>query len=173
MKYFTKYLPVEGEPKPGDYVDDPELKEIVQIVEILEGGVTEGTKVVKLFLCSRDIQVGDKARSIVKPEEEFEVSHVQMGSGKNYFPAEMLVWNKLDNQVSLWRTLTNTFKVIGPISPQAVWVKEGDEFEGDDIYRYGYSYGREERWTETSDQWDGWVSADSVKIKCPVCGTFH
>jgi hypothetical protein len=132
-KYFAKYLPVEGEPKPGDYVDDPDLKEIVQIVEILEGGVTEGTKVVKLFLCSTDIQVGDKARSIMKLEEDFEISSIEIGSGENHYPAEMIVWNKLDQQTSLWRPLTNVFKVVGPISPQALWVKEGDEFDEDEV----------------------------------------
>lgn len=84
----------------------------------------------KLMLASSDIQVGDKARSIEFPEEEFTVSSIEMGSGKDHYPKELLVWNRKDEQVSYWRTLANTFKVIGEISSDALsYVKEGQEFD--------------------------------------------
>lgn len=105
MKYFTKYLPVEGEIKEGDYY--------------LNNGTptkrTEGTEdksylnqqKVKLFLCSRDIQVGDTV-------------HYPLN---NYIPVQWLGGNLTGHE----------FKVIGEISPNAIWVKEGDEFDEDQI----------------------------------------
>ena len=72
---------------------------------------------VKLFLCSRDIQVGD----IVQTEgiEEREVKFIAK-DGTLFFT------NGDDCNPEF------CFKVIGEISLEATWVKEGDEFDEDD-----------------------------------------
>ena len=58
--YFAKYLPEEGEIEKGDfYVTAPDYKNIRKC-EDKSWGTFEMCKKVKLFLCSRDIQVGDK-----------------------------------------------------------------------------------------------------------------
>ena len=116
---FAKYLPVEGEIKEGDKFNSLY-------------GELPGSQHTRLFLCSRDIQVGDKFRKLSNSEIEFTASKVEMGSGENYFPKEMLVWHTED-QLSWWLKLSETFKVIGEISPEATYVKEGDEFDEEEI----------------------------------------
>ena len=90
--YFTKYLPVEVEIKEGEPFDT--------IVGIYG-------KKMKLFLCSRDIQVGDTFHSFSGMSE--------------------LKW---DGKFQLH---PDDFKVIGEISNEATWVKEGDEFDESEI----------------------------------------
>lgn len=56
-KYFTKYIPADGEIKEGDMVLDTLSGEIVCWWD--GNNWDKYDKKVKLFLCSRDIQVGD------------------------------------------------------------------------------------------------------------------
>jgi hypothetical protein len=119
-QYFAKYLPVEGEIKEGD------------IVIGMDG------KKVKLFLCSRNIQVGDKVLDI-----------------------RTNTWKEVNNScgVELYKQKPNDiqFKVIGEISPNAKWVKEGDEFEEND---WDYSEEEDDKGEKV------------IKIGCPCCGDF-
>lgn len=109
--YFTKYLPVEGEIKAGDkhicldngLVCDTRA-DMVYFVN------NENHKKVKLFLCSRDIQVGD----IVKTRYYEGLKDFHCG-----------------NEGARQAAINNgSFKIIGEISPDALrYVKEGDEFD--------------------------------------------
>lgn len=124
MKYFAKYLPVEGEIKEGDKV-----KHNGQIVTALkqegegdtwktDGLPTYGSNLekVKLFLCSREIQVGDKTRH-------------KNGAESVLVP--------LSEEDAKYRARNGFFKVIGEISPEALaYVKEGDEFKEDEWEGY-------------------------------------
>lgn len=115
MKYFTKYLPVEGEIKPGDYGFSPNSKCVFFALEetrlIWE---RPGNVRVKLFLCSRDIVAGDEAI-----DEETNQKLILEG----------LAWDgfKRLKRPETW------FKVIGEVSHKAVWVREGDEFIREDV----------------------------------------
>jgi len=114
-KYFVKYLPVEGEINPNDWMIDSygnifkcKSKEGNKILGTAYLTYVEGEpRKVKLFLCSRDIQVGDKVL-----DEEF------------------CDWIVEENDLKNLSLLT---KVIGEISKDAIWVKEGDEFNEDEI----------------------------------------
>jgi len=131
MKKFAKYLPVEGE------IEVPCI-----VLETLTNGKTElfqvdnfndinleTQKLAKLFLCSRDIT----------------------------FPCNIYcfgekVWRKNCNSTSC----NECVKVIGEISPNAIWVTEGMEFDEDDIEIH--------------------LSKDlkiTIAIKCPTCKQFH
>jgi len=65
-----------------------------------------------LFLCSRDIQAGDEVQSKLGTLD---------GKVEHKFQLEEAL------KEDVW------FKVIGEISPEAIWVKEGDEFDEDEI----------------------------------------
>jgi hypothetical protein len=109
MKYFAKYLPVEGEVTPGDYYFQPYQEGQIGIAnkdDYMEGAYMEDTKA-KLFLCSRDIHVGDE-----------------------FFYTPSQTWVKLTD--SYREPTPDDFKRIGEVSPNATWVKEGDEFDDKD-----------------------------------------
>lgn len=117
-KYFTKYLPVEGEIKNGDKAQ----YNTGEIISYDAPVNTDNLKRVKLFLCSRDIQVGDKV--YISPSSSYEVSSIN--DGFIYF-----------GPMSIRGKVGKSFKVIGEISPDALsYVKEGDEFEDKDLKFY-------------------------------------
>lgn len=129
MKYFAKYLPVEGEIKEGDFCS---LKEMEGWTKILPFEKTIGKtyieiKKYKLFLCSRDIQVGDRVYNIVS-HTTFVVEKIDDSTGEVYYLAHEVL-----------SPARNTIKVLGEISPEATWVKEGDEFEESEV-KPSYAY---------------------------------
>lgn len=140
--YFTKYIPVEGEIKEGDIFvfqdnDPPEIFKCsgltddthLKVASDNEWGYGDWAKCysrkVKLFLCSKDIQVGDRVRR-----------DGMIGEGilqkPNYVQYEEV--GVLDPSIEF-------FKVIGEVSPNALtFVKEGDEFTEDQISIYDVSH---------------------------------
>lgn len=94
-----------------------------------------------LMICSRDIKVGDKVRG---DEISFDV----------------LI---KDEQALELAIATNHYKVIGKISPSAIWVKEGMEFDEDEIHRCFVH----EKVSNLSDP-----MIRKVQVKGP-CGHFH
>jgi hypothetical protein len=157
MKYFTEYLPVEKKPMPGDLVKSN--GQICKCIKEVSEGEYEvsgfprfvsNIAKVQLFLCSRDIQSGDKCFCL----------SVEEGNSQN-----PNMW------IDPWRTrgegdnCTTCIKVIGEVSLDAVWVTEGMEFDEADIYYEGGFQG---------------VIPDNyrdingiIKFKCPTCKTFH
>jgi len=127
-KYFAKYLPVKGEIKYGDYfVDnwaaDKSIRICAKVGEIKGFNTTVITDVrnlyslpekcqkVKLFLCSRDIQVDDIVQD-----------------GDNQLC-------KVANEADLKNAEEyGFFKVVGEVSAEAKWVKEEDEFDEGQIH---------------------------------------
>lgn len=114
--YFTKYLPVEGEIKWGDY-----FKSKGNIFRHILNKDKDGNlhknykdaKLVKLFLCSRDIQVGDKFFSYADNyTTEFIADEFTFDADRGY--------NK-DYHTNKW------FKIIGEVPP-SLGLKEGEEF---------------------------------------------
>jgi len=135
VKYFIKYLPVEGEINEGDkFLDHTDnLIKDAHIPEIYNNPHVpyfDGYKKVKLFLCSRDIQKTDKEIYVHKPDgsEATKVELIDIISDKE-ITAVMFKWG----EQTPGTLIQNTFKVIGEISPEAKWVKEGDEFDEEEI----------------------------------------
>lgn len=104
-KYFTKYLSVEGKIKQGDKAQYKTGEIISYDVELN----TDNLKKVELFLCTKDIKEGDKIR---------------LGSNGNT--------HSIADKHNYFKNL-GAFKVIGKISKDATWVKEGDEFDKSEI----------------------------------------
>ncbi len=194
-KYFAKYLPVEGG-KPSQIPAGKnvpvmrdgkitffqlETSEKMGKFMALEGYKKGSYLPAKLFLCSRDIQVGDK------------VYACNGGIFKNYKIEEFIIIEKPieykgewigefvnpEDEITLkgkaklgWSSIYLPYKVIGEMSPDATWVKEGDEFDEDELM-----------WTSIdvngydSQSFVAWNDKDSygyeyVGVKGP-CGHFH
>lgn len=115
-QYFAKWLPVEGEIKEGNWVIGATM-----VVYRLEGeewktylefkSIATSIKRVKLFLCSRDIKVGDRIldEDLLQDERICSIDEI-IGDGYRKW-----------------------IRKIGEISPEATWVKEGDEFTADQL----------------------------------------
>ena len=166
-KYFVKYLPVEGEIKEHATVfKDFEIGTVVHLypnkdayeIEFFEKGMSKETatypasrvKLAKLFLCSRD-----------KSDRRIDMDTQQ--------------WQELsrdEREEYLYK-----YTPIGEISPDAVWVTEGMEFEESEVEvtitcpKCGSEYN------------DGFCPEDIdceidkkrpiAKIKCSQCKQFH
>lgn len=130
--YIAKYLPVEGEESglpfgSTTYYGMP-FKNTGQYIGnfIEERDDYDMYQTLKLFLCSRDIQIGDKVRFSHKtglPEKELIVRSIDkdtviLADGK------YMIHTNPDKLV---------YKVMGEISLNATWVKEGDEFDEGEI----------------------------------------
>lgn len=127
--YFAKYLPIPGEIRAGDLYEDmlPYAPELTYVKCRSEEEATSlnrsGHNLVQLFICSKDIQIGDQNvySGIIGvheddpgPEIIREInSEFQLGFIKAIAEAAQVI----------------PFKVIGPMSTEAGWVKEGDEFD--------------------------------------------
>jgi hypothetical protein len=147
-KYFAKYLPVGGEIKEGN----TSLKNGIRFFHhrVSQSDTFEGHQKVKLFLCSRDIQVGDEMTPIF---------------GGNTFTV---------TEKSLIAIITSetSAKVIGEISPGATWVKEGDEFERND-FRVLWQNSPNGRGFARSETCEDFTPYLVVEFPCPVCKNYN
>lgn len=194
--YFAKFLPVEGEIKEGDYCYDkyfgfgkaimdgelcfhiPREGNIGSITTPISRNLDD-KRPYKLFLCSRDIQSGDKAY------QEFGDKTI---SEEYDFPKVFDNWtwaykNSVPNHTV---HIDNLFKVIGEISKDAIWVKEGDELNEEQIeewywhltqncYAISVKFG-EELFNKSHNSFENnkeVFKRGVFKIKCPTCKNFH
>lgn len=125
MKYFAKYLPVEGEIKEG-YCLDILKNEVIYYNGNYGEEIPKELKKVKLFLCSRGITKGDKIRGEYPSTLGFDVECLRNDDKSSSVP-HWVVRGQDNNEY--FYAKQDSFKVIGEISPDAAWVKEGDEFE--------------------------------------------
>jgi len=200
--YFAKYLPVEGEIKKGDKfkrgeddictflkwlqpLEDGRKKSLVQNSWAGDKGIHayfgQDIKPVKLFLCSKDIRVGDEVWSpdsnrnmeldkftlTAKAGDKSEASFAE-GTNPKYNNGNPIYLSYL------------TFKVIGEISTEAIWVTEGMEFDEDEVEIWWYNI-LKDKFTphkyEPSDEYTDLVDNPALekrpRIKCPTCKMFH
>lgn len=159
-KYFTCYIPVEAELKVGDsLLVNGENELIIEIrmrdtPQYRTKSAWYTSQKIKLLLCSSEVKVGDIIKSL--GHDNIWRDYTVIKDGDNMWFILELGHHPSD----YWTALKNTkyhFKVIGEVTPDAKWVKEGDEFDENDISRCFY----------------GEVCpGGKVKIKGP-CGHFH
>lgn len=195
--YFTKWLPEDGEKKTANYLlykglayrhtpilnnkDDKIYTFITNMYE--KGGYHEKWEDVtpcKLFLCSRDVKVGDEVIKLAGTVDEGKGTIVQLGE-----TVVRLKLNDLDENnepIIAGYQMKSIIKVIGEKSPEATWVKEGDEFDESEIeawwwdvnrgwFRYRYEADDELREYIRIVNKRGDISK-IFKLKGP-CGHFH
>lgn len=153
-QYFAKLLVVGGDDiEDGDYYlfegkitkckksIIPELKQFYG-----EEWDSNWFQKVKLFICTINIQVGDKFRhyhidpkksaELKKPVHDFnnlakeEDTCDKVEDGKVWWSRDSIY---VQHRVNYATGIEGTFKVIGEVSPDATWVREGDQFTEEDI----------------------------------------
>lgn len=172
-KYFAIYCPIEGEIEENDKafwniqtnrVFAPKLddKNIDYWKKLLKMANKSNHKPAKLFLCTRDIQVGNEAYYKGAKAAQGPVTQIDLDSNTLWI-----------NNAPV--TLSNYYPVksdiIGEISPDALsYVKEWDEFDEDEVHVVG------------ENSWGEWhpiclyKKGDNPKIYCEIkgpCGHYH
>ncbi len=161
LLYFAKWLPVEGEIKEGDmYLFGNKVFKAGN-----DKRYGRGLKKMKLFLCSRDIKLYDEVYNPVTDEYETVVKDLYEGGGKR--PDKCTDFQEVEQ--------CKSFKVIGQISEEATWVKEGDEF---DEYRDVWYFELNGKWKYLARNSVDWMRerGEEIKLVCKVkgpCGHFH
>lgn len=122
----------------------------------------------KMSLCSRDIRLGD----------EITWTGAGTNAGETPFGYKM----KHDTPLTFGKMHQNWIKVIGEISPEAVWVTEGMEFNENQVIK-GYKgwsingvpgWHSEKEFREFTTYLPGIQLINPIcKIECPTCKTFH
>lgn len=194
MKYFTKYLPVEGKIESHSMAlldagfNNASIVRVMSTAKYYSNVSSEGDnwdtmtdrlKTVQLFLCSRNIEVGDKVWDTLN-EKFCEVTTpfvaLQTSDGENvpcwYLKTEPVTFHEARFLI----------KVLGPISPETTWVKEGDEFEEDQVQEWFWHKDQKVFMFRANEEWvpkfleitkDGeFYERGYYKIKGP-CGYFH
>lgn len=155
--YFAKYLPVDGEVKDGDIV-------LIQgrFVESRTGPYTKKfTQKYHLFLCTKVIKTGDK---VFTPSLE---KGVVTGWDEDY---KCWTFSTSSHNMAKPGVL---FKAIGPISPDAEWVKEGDEFEESEVDLTGTIFYRDKYGLSRHHPWSEVYSKEKYHLVKGPCDHFH
>ena len=161
--YFAKYLPVKDEIVVGDIVNiinkpHPDVVSFGKVVDILDDSFyldnsynvhKPDYEKVKLFICTTDIKVGDKTFPFLRGHcddiekgpfnEKINWDTKDFMSG---WPDDPHIIENLNyDDYKPYRISTDKgfgspgryIKVIGQVSDDAIWVKEGDDFDEGDI----------------------------------------
>lgn len=145
-KYFTKYLQYNKPLKDGD----------IGIMLLVDDEV----KPFKLFLCSREIEVGDKLRTF---------------TGDSTIP---VVLGCEAEREALQTGIDNykLFNVIGEVSPDAIWVVEDMEFDENEV-KILYQIWDAVLWVNVSkEELEGYRGKQKRRTHCRIkgpCGHFH
>jgi hypothetical protein len=159
--YFTKFLPVEGEITKGDwYMYKTTMKEAFKALDVdYSGPVFQKTyQKVKLFMCSRDIQIGDEVYNIVSNSKFTVTGEDTLTTPQHYYMGYQVL-----------SPAKNTFKKVGEISPEAKWVTEGMEFNKEQLQYRNRTEGLEHL-TRDVDYCDYYCY---VEVMCDKCGYSH
>ncbi len=122
--YIALFLPTEGEIKEGDTIQyrNGDTKHYAEYRKDYYDKYDD-VKKVKLTLVSRNIQPGDVLKECFSDGKERTVDHFE-----TVLPHG--IWEFTDGE---FLSAAQTFKVVAEISPKAVWVKEYDEFDEDEL----------------------------------------
>lgn len=138
IKYFAKYCPVKGKGKikEGDLVMEPNgvvyrvgglgMDTGFTLLNHLDGSFYDMSDLftkVKLFLCSRNIKVGD---NVFNPKTNQYEDVVSFNPEIGCISYNSTTLNEVE--------ISKSFKIIGEISPDNTWVKENDQFDEEDVF---------------------------------------
>lgn len=166
--YFAKYLPAEGkitdatkvmfkindewtEPCDFDSFIGPDIQKVAQG---------------KLFICSRDMKIGGGIYVPDSPLTDMHkgnigvVSDINVANQVVHYTIDCLIGGVIHSGIFMKE---NPFKIIGMVFSEDTWVKEGDEFDKEDLEANGCG----PNWNDIpTDIW-------KFKIKCPTCKLYH
>jgi hypothetical protein len=132
---FAMYLPVEGEVNVGDSYLYKDTGQVLICESLLEADRLNGHSLIKregqkvqLFVCSRDIQFGDKNvyyKGVCSDSELY----IKLPEAINIPTLEQI-------RAAFLEDVNAALKIISEIPPELNWVEEGYEFDENDLVVY-------------------------------------
>lgn len=182
--YFARWIPVPGKPTIGDWVDDPDLKEITHIDFLPKEEMNPLTKRVCLYICCSDVKVGDTVFLVLQSadnrEAHFKVLEVLYGDSKA--GVAIIEYKNKDNApLIIELPLNGLHTIIGQVSDQAKWCYKSDfnyDFKADELRirlmlaRHSTSLYFDLQEMDHIDKAYRHASNIIVEVMCPCCGTF-
>ncbi len=158
MKALIKFLPVDGELDEGDafmYKKGKLLMESADMADLMD--VSDKQKM-KPFVVTQDIKTGDKiyCPDYLSGPSGFDNCEVEGDSIHAY---------NLDRQISTEKK-EDCYKIIGDVSDQAIFVKDGLEYEVQGVKKFT---GRTEPLGNTVSH--EWVL--TFEVQCQYCKHYH
>ncbi len=137
MRYFAKYLPDDTKLKKGDTVLEGKRLAIIENI-----GLDTGIPLIR-YLDNNTVDCGDffqKVALFICSKDDVILDYKFMWSGDDINTFEITTERKLDvfkfsleHEKETRDGYAYYFTVIGKVSPDAIWVKEGDEFNDEDL----------------------------------------
>lgn len=170
--YFTKWIPIGGEIQDDNWAFKKDGT-LIYVNKAAAKYLSEDWIKAQLSLCTRNIQPGDKCRT---------TADINGSIGEREVKERVDGFLTVDtSDIQKGKTLTllrrEWFKVTGPISKGAKWVKEGDEFDEEEVAKAICKPGKEQLIiSESLQEWEEWIPNNGfikcIAIKCPLCGDF-
>lgn len=203
MKYYLKYLPVEGDVKEGDYWTREGSKHAIKAINVHKEmpGLTAkyshvitkgdyikhiGGKLAKLFLCTSEVHVGDRVNYLHQhgtiEETTVEAAHFDIVESDG---CRIHIYDK---------DLPNVYEIIGQIAPVDDWLRQDmilelhqvqiysnpnaiplQELSAMPSWFYNQSRLRYRKYIERTFPNEDWIKyVDTyVEVQCPTCKRFH
>lgn len=163
-KYFTKYVPTDGEVKKGDLVREPNGKIYVagefgedtgfSYLYNLDGSFYDSSDFfdkIKLVVCTKEINIGDEVNWLFRGKLMGD-SVVDISRLRGYKLLKEL------GGLTAWVSKRDAFKIVGVVRTHPVWAKEGMKLGKDDLIAQGVGV-----------NWDDNYGRYKFSLKCPHC----
>lgn len=160
--YFVKLLPVDEKIKMGDKALDKSDNRIITVTSIYDDTDMDGNDITMIG--------DDESTSSVCVKLKFFLckNDIQEIEDEVGYSINEILFSK--------RNLAN---IIGPISPDAIWIKEGDEFDEDDVEEWWYWLPWGGFYRKKKDNMDmSWIRGQGLECTSYFklkghCGHFH
>jgi len=169
MEAIAKYLPVPEDQATAGKMDGITYKE--QALEVVKRNKDHKLKPVALFAVTQDIEVGKWCKLLLSEENTVDAQVKDIDWEKESVHVHYQGEKHTNSRIV---SLKDVFKVLGPLSPNATWVKDGEGIEIDsmeticphplDTYKCGHHYGCDE---------NGCNNPDKIYKVLGLCGHFH
>jgi len=170
-KYFAKKVILDESPTNGDsyvYVNDNNQRTYDDFKEsdLIDGAKKHYKKVV-LMLCTTHIKNGDKLKECCIDGKERIVDHFE-----TVLPYGVYVFKKEEGKDEEWINAYQAWRILGPISKDAKWIKAGDRIKETDVQFYIGIVHNDSGLITTEDKFVEWHAEKKAMIKCNCCETF-
>jgi hypothetical protein len=174
-RFFSKLMTIEGKIQEGDFA----MKEDGQIVYVNEAAskhLADSWKRVRMVICDTQISVGNNIWYYSRDNSILFNDILAKIEGDNIFLEDdrMIGYPVEYDSFHMCYLKKTAFKIVGSVSDESKWVKEGIEFDEEDLNWMVYHNDEDtffypiSNYEKNTNDW-----RTTIAIKCPNCNIFH